>query len=793
MKIMVRSICTIALVSLAEPALGEPFRPPIIRLISPASGPSSGGGVLSVNGTGFQRGLSISVGGVACSSPAFVTSTQATCTLPAGTVGPKNVVLTNFDGQSATLPQAFSYVFDIVDGETNLGIIRDWPSIPPNFEIPNYPLFAKHYYELAFSSSEHMSSEGRKVFGHTRFVNGATSPALEPYFPTDFPTLLQASFFDSLHAAQNPLHQSESLTVFPGIISSALMSEKSDLGIRRSEIASYVRMMKRYFHPLALTGHPSLGWFGNHPVKDTANGGSFWYDLGPNVYAMQLLSLFKNEEIEPPLSPSEESFDQLCHRMANTLYTMTEFLKQGPTSIPSFDYAAVKIVDGQLRAYDTDCSDNRPDPMKRVDPEKLFCPRDFTFFWNNQKRYCSDLPPELPRKDTPWQCFDNPNAYEPSAAGAFVYIGLAAYERWGEAKYLKMADAALQFLQHYDRNPVYELVFNHGILAAARMNQKHNKTYDIDKLVRWAFVRSDNPIDPKDRSTWPNIETNARPDVGILNNMWGSYPTFGLWGAKGKPGALGTDENLGGIGYAFYMNTISQAVTLAPLAKYEPKYAPILARYLLHVASNAKYFFSQYVPSELQDPTTYQALSNQLDSRYRSIPFEGFRENATTSGTKILLKGDAVEHNWAKTDLSAYSGALTGMFASMLIRDSNNASGSNPIVFWDLNVTDLPATKSYPSYLVYNPTGSEKTVTLKRSDIRTHGELNFRTSPHNAAWDLISNRWIYSGSGDISFTLKPGEATVFSLVPHGHSCQQSQARLTCKTNGADFSVLDYQL
>jgi hypothetical protein len=713
-------------------------------------------------------------------TPAKVSSAtyQITATNSAGASNPATIVI-NIHPPSPSLD--YTNQWDIVDGETNTGIIRDWPDIPPSFEIPNYQLFAKHYYELAFASTAHQVN-GKEVLKHTRWADSQSFPSLVSLF--NFTTIFQASFFEDIRA-QNEPHLTESLTVFPGIISSALISKTTSETPRRSEVASYVRMMKRYFHPLNLDGKPNAGWFGNSPHKGGGNGGSFWYDLGPNVYAMQLLQLFESSEIEPATiagQAPEESFDQLCRRMADTLYEMTSFLKQTPTSVPSFDYRAIKIVDGKLRAYDPHCADARPNSAQSLPREKLFCPIDFHPIY---PAHCAKTQND-PTDPAPWYCFDHPDAYEPSAAGAFIYIGLAAYERWKDPRHLEMATSVMNFLLEYDRNPVYELVYNHGILGAARMNQQYGTDYDIKKLMRWAFVRSDKKIDPSDLTTQPNASTNARPDVGVLNEMWwDSYPTYGLWGAKANPGAYD--------GYAFYMNTVSQAATLAPIAKYYPNYAKMLGKYLLHVASNSKYFFSQYVPDELEDPTTFQALSTRLDSRYMSIPYEGFRKKSTKTSTSINLKGDAVELGWARTDLSAYSGALSGMFASIMIRDSHDTSTGNPIVFWDLNITDLPAEKAYPSYLVYNPTTSQKTVTLKRSDIRAYSGLNYNVSPTIGAWDLVSYLWIFSGAGDITFTLPAGDAKVFSLVPSAHSCSVANSRAICSTGGQFYSVLDYRV
>lgn len=82
---------------------------PTLVSVSPTAGSLAGGGTLTLTGTGFLTGLTISIGGVACTSPNRVSSTQATCARPAQAAGTYSVVLTNSDGQNATLVDAYTY------------------------------------------------------------------------------------------------------------------------------------------------------------------------------------------------------------------------------------------------------------------------------------------------------------------------------------------------------------------------------------------------------------------------------------------------------------------------------------------------------------------------------------------------------------------------------------------------------------------------------------------------------------------------------------------------------------
>ncbi len=79
---------------------------PSLTLVSPTSGFTTGGTVLTVIGTGFQAGDTLTIDGNAATSVTVVSSTKITCNTPSGTTGAKNVVLNG----SVTLTSAFTYL-----------------------------------------------------------------------------------------------------------------------------------------------------------------------------------------------------------------------------------------------------------------------------------------------------------------------------------------------------------------------------------------------------------------------------------------------------------------------------------------------------------------------------------------------------------------------------------------------------------------------------------------------------------------------------------------------------------
>ena len=77
--------------------------------VTPTSGSTAGGTAITITGTGFVAGATVSVGGAACTGVTVVSASSITCTTPAGTVGAKNVVVTNADTGAATVTGAFTY------------------------------------------------------------------------------------------------------------------------------------------------------------------------------------------------------------------------------------------------------------------------------------------------------------------------------------------------------------------------------------------------------------------------------------------------------------------------------------------------------------------------------------------------------------------------------------------------------------------------------------------------------------------------------------------------------------
>jgi hypothetical protein len=83
--------------------------PVTVTSVTPANGPFFGGQPVTVHGTGFNTGATVTFGGAAATSVVVVNSTTITCKTPAHAVGPVNVTVTNTNATSGTLTNGYTY------------------------------------------------------------------------------------------------------------------------------------------------------------------------------------------------------------------------------------------------------------------------------------------------------------------------------------------------------------------------------------------------------------------------------------------------------------------------------------------------------------------------------------------------------------------------------------------------------------------------------------------------------------------------------------------------------------
>lgn len=86
---------------------------PTVVSVSPASGAAAGGTSVAVFGTGFRRGATVAIGGVACTSVQWIAPEELLCVTGAHAAGAVNAVVTNpapNNSEVATGTNAYTYV-----------------------------------------------------------------------------------------------------------------------------------------------------------------------------------------------------------------------------------------------------------------------------------------------------------------------------------------------------------------------------------------------------------------------------------------------------------------------------------------------------------------------------------------------------------------------------------------------------------------------------------------------------------------------------------------------------------
>lgn len=313
------------------------------------------------------------------------------------------------------------------------------------------------------------------------------------------------------------------------------------------------------------------------------------------------------------------------------------------------------------------------------------------------------------------QAVDNGKWREPDAAAGVAWLEYAAYRRYGEPRYLACAQRCLAWLQARAENPYYEVLLPFGAVTAARLNAEHGGEFDLHRLLDWCFGVSDT------RGGW-----------GVTLGNWGGYDAAGL---------LGSIDNRGG--YAFAMNTFDQAAALAPVARYDPRYARALGKWLLNLSNAARLFY----PGEL--PPGHATSEAWRGDPGGVIAYEGLRREWL--GRSPCATGDPVALKWGpRTDLGLYGSSHVGLLGALVV-----PTDEPTIPAFDLLATDFYHAPADPTWLLYNPHETARTVTLKlpagRRDL----------------FESVSGQWLARGVEDATrLTLAADRAVVVSARPH---------------------------
>lgn len=317
--------------------------------------------------------------------------------------------------------------------------------------------------------------------------------------------------------------------------------------------------------------------------------------------------------------------------------------------------------------------------------------------------------------------------YQQDAAGGHAYVLYAAYQQYGDARYLQGAKSAIAALESQTESRFYEILLPMGCYTAARLNAEQGCSYDVEKMLGWVFNGCQNP--------------KARYGWGVIVGRWGDYDVSGLQGST-------TD----GGGYAFLMNSMKMAMPLVPMVKYEPRFARAIGKWMLNNVNAARLFF----PNEIDDK--HQWLPEMKDYTSSIVAYEGLRyedayDKPSLRGLHPVALGDGpnwTAHNPKESMFSLYSTSPVGIMGAIV--DTTDVQG---VLRLSCNATDFYAPRTFPVYLYYNPHAADTSVVYQaqgRCDI----------------FDIVARKYVATNvSGSVPIRLASDRAAVLVELPVG--------------------------
>jgi len=322
---------------------------------------------------------------------------------------------------------------------------------------------------------------------------------------------------------------------------------------------------------------------------------------------------------------------------------------------------------------------------------------------------------------------NNNGVIEPESAGSIAWLLYHAWLETGDKKYLTGAQLSMDFLSSLNSNPSYELQLPYGAFIAAKMNAELGTHYDIKKIVNWCF------------------------DKGPLRN-WGVIA--GNWNGADVSGLIG-EANDAGNDYAFAMNGFQQAAALAPMVKYDKRFARDIAKWVLNLANASRLFYPEYLPETSQDDFNWSALHDSQSV----IAYEALKENL--NGKKLYGTGDAKKNGWAQTNLGIYGSSHVGYLGAIV--ELTDVEG---ILKLDINKTDFFGENILPCFLVYNPHGDVRQVILSLGS-QTYDLYN-----------AISETVIKTGvTGNTQIDMAASEVMLLLYIPTGSTLEAREGKL----------------
>lgn len=325
---------------------------------------------------------------------------------------------------------------------------------------------------------------------------------------------------------------------------------------------------------------------------------------------------------------------------------------------------------------------------------------------------------------------------QPDSIAGFAYQMLFAASFTGKRElYMEESVRAIRLYLSHERNPWYEIPnCSSGLFTAAWLNS-HGRRCDVRKAASWLFDPAEGPL-----------------QVGCF----GKEAVDGLmmgWRGESREAAESS---------AYSMETLMPLPFVLPSVRFCPQLALSVAKYVLHALTNFRLFYASGLD------TIYETRPD-LD---HAVPYEKLEKER--DGRSPAACGDFFGHR------SVYGAGYVSWIPA-LVRDTNHPS----IHALDLSLTDWISSRTYPVFLLHNPTGSPQEVRFTPAEIWREKQPGLYENGRLSAdcLDLLSGgrRAVYK---DVRIALLPGEVKLAALLEHGVESGRENGFLCA--NGAEL-------
>ncbi|MCX6877464.1 MAG: PA14 domain-containing protein [Verrucomicrobia bacterium] len=381
--------------------------------------------------------------------------------------------------------------------------------------------------------------------------------------------------------------------------------------------------------------------------------------------------------------------------------------------------------------------------------------------------------------------------------GWMLYMG---YLWTGDSEYLACAQSAMQF--HLDYPGRGEIAHQYGPLALARLNAEQGTYLDLGRMMDNFFG---------DYTRMPSW-VQSPPD-GYNRGSWSVSRGWNPGGVQADGLDMDSRQN-GGVGYAFTMGSYQNTAWLAPVARYDQRFARSIGRFLLNAANSCRLLRGIDLDSSHQahlgwrNNLVYHGVNKGFLFSYEGLRWESFYPDPSGATHAPYGTGDYLSNTgagfggspspaadyWnAKTNYNPFIPSQSDSTLSYFENSSYdiamymsnsmgflgaiyNGSSEPGIIGWDLATTDYFHPRCYPSHLFWNPYPTTKSVTF-----------DFGSAPCDL-YDTVSGVFVARNvQGNHTFTMGADQSMVLVATPANGVVSQVGTQL--RSNGV---VVDYR-